>query len=160
MYDNVEGLIRRPARRAAGSVGRMGAAGWRINRVELNRVPRRLRPMGFLSQGADAWQTMRQRHAAWQGAAVGYGSRWAGCGCVSIASLGAGVRHHRRGRQEDREQRGKCGLVHEVSWGRGAKMSTMRIGAPQIGHGASGRSVSLSSSASPGVSLSRCSIGS
>ena len=31
------------------------------------------------------------------------------------------------------------GLAHEVSCDRGARLSMMRIGAPQIGHGASGR---------------------
>jgi len=71
-----------------------------------------------------------------------------------MTSAHAGVRHHHRGRHKARGQRGNRRRAHDVSCGCGAKSSMKRIGAPQIGQGASGRSVSQAPRGSQRVAVS------
>jgi len=110
--------------------------------------------MGFLSQGAFARQSIGKDKAVGLRGCRRRNGPWAGGGGVLMTSAHAGVRHHHRGRHKARGQRGNRRRAHDVSCGCGAKSSMKRIGAPQIGQGASGRSVSQAPRGSQRVAVS------
>ena len=145
---NVRGFFRRPAERERRCRSRAPLAGWRKDPVGLNRVPQMLLPMELLSQRGCGWQTT-QRCPARSGRIADAPARLAagadgnrvrvrthGCVPTGVVVRTSASRERQRG------------LAHEVSHGRGARISTRRMGAPQMGHGGSGRSVFRSSGAS------------